>query len=99
MLSMKTLGVAVTAAVLSALIAPGSVLAQPVDYNLDAPAAAKPAPILYALETLPGGARNCTGRPGELLDAEHARRRRYTGTRRQSGRRCCLRAIRAGIFA
>ena len=55
MLSMKTLGVAVTAAVLSALIAPGSVLAQPAMYDLDVPAAAKRPPILYALETLPGG--------------------------------------------
>ena len=55
MLSMKTLRVAVAAALLSALLAPGAVLAQNAKYNLDAPPAAKPAPIHFALETLPGG--------------------------------------------
>ena len=56
MLSMKTLRVAVAAALLSALLAPGAVLAQggavpDVGYNLDA--SRKAPPTHYALETLP----------------------------------------------
>ena len=65
MLSMKTLRVAVAAALLSALLAPGAVLAQgdavpDVGYNLDA--SRKAPPTHYALETLPP-ASVPTGRP------------------------------------